>query len=345
MNFNSFIRNIKWRLAKIFYSYDKQWWQKAQFVNEDFRNGRIIPLNEYSRNTNINNIEGKRVVCIYDGKIKSGGLADRLRGIVSIYQICKDMGLDFKLIFDSPFNLEMFLEPNKINWHILKQELNYNTTITDICYIDTKTGSDYEAGKQEEWFTKEFRRGYKEYHVRTNAIFSYKSDYSTLFNELFKSSSRLQASIDREKINLGTQYISTSFRFMNLLGDFNETTGICAQLPKREKEELIEKNLKQLEALHKQFPEKKVLVNSDSVTFLNHASNFKFVYIIPGNVTHIDTNGSNDEYEIYEKTFLDFFMIANAEKIFLLRSGQMYNSGYPYAASKIYNKPFERIEF
>jgi hypothetical protein len=38
-------------------------------------------------------------------------------------------------------------------------------------------------------------------------------------------------------------------------------------------------------------------------------------------------------------------MIANAEKIYLLRTEQMYDSGYPFAASKIYNKPFEKIEF
>ena len=132
---------------------------------------------------------------------------------------------------------------------------------------------------------------------------------------------------------------------MNLLGDFNETTGICAQLSKKEKEILIEKSLKQLEALHEQFPKKKILVNSDSVTFLKHVPNFEFVYTIPGNITHIDANDSNDEYEVYEKTFLDFLMIANAEKIYLLRTGNMYNSGYPYAASLIYNKPFEIIEF
>lgn len=345
MDFDSFIRNIRWRLGKIFYSHERQKWQMTIFGNEDFKKGKIVPLEGYSPNRVFKAIKRNRAICIYDGKIKSGGLADRLRGIVSVYKICKEQGLEFKIIFNSPFKLEKFLEPNIVDWHIAEQELNYSTKITDVCYIDTQTGSDYEAGKQEEWFTKEFRRGYKEYHVRTNAIFSYKSDYSTLFNELFKPSSRLQASIDREKSNLGTQYISTSFRFMNLLGDFNETTGICTQLPKEEKEELIEKNLKQLEALHKQFPEKKILVNSDSVTFLKHASNFEFVYIIPGNVTHIDANGGNDEYEVYEKTFLDFFMIANAQKIYLMRTGQMYNSGYPFAASLIYSKPFEKIEF
>ena len=345
MDFDSLQRNFRWRFGKIFYSNDKQKWQQALYVNEDFKKGKIIPLQEYSPNKPVKTIERNRVICIYDGKIKNGGLADRLRGIVSVYEVCKELGIEFKLLFTSPFKLQQFLEPNNVDWQITKEELNYNTNVTDICYIDTLTGSDYEAAKQKKWFSKEFKKQYKEFHIRTNAFFSYKGNYSKLFHELFKPSARLQASIDREKSNLGTQYISTSFRFMNLLGDFNETAEITTQLSNKEKEELIEKNLKQLEALHKQFPKKKILVNSDSVTFLEHASNFEFVYIIPGNVTHIDANGSNDEYEVYEKTFLDFFMIANAEKIYLLRTGNMYNSGYPYAASLIYNKPFEKIEF
>ena len=345
MNFNSFIKNLRWRFGKIFYSQERQGWQKTLFVNEDFKEGKIIPLLEYSPNKPIKVFDTKRVVCLYDGKIRNGGLADRLRGIISIYKVCKKKGLEFKVIFNSPFKLEEFLETNIIDWRITEEELNYNTKVTDICYIDTQTGSDYEAAKQEEWFRKEFNKKYHEFHVRTNALFSYKSEYSKLFDELFKPSARLQASIEREKSNLGAHYISTSFRFMNLLGDFNETTGISAQLPNGEKEELIEKNLKQLKALHKQFPEMKILVNSDSTTFLGRAAGLEFVYTIPGSITHIDAQNAYDGYAVYEKTFLDFLMIANAEKIYLLCTGNMYNSGYPYAASKIYNKPFKRIEF
>ena len=117
------------------------------------------------------------------------------------------------------------------------------------------------------------------------------------------------------------------------------------KLNKEEQDTLIAQNLTQLKYLHKKYPNKRILVNSDSTTFLQAAAEFDYVYIIPGNITHIDGTNSSSEYEAYEKTFLDFFMIANAERIFLLRTGLMYNSGYPLAASKIYNKPFEKIEF
>ena len=341
----SLIRNITWRLSRIFLSNEQHAWNKAKTLNAQFKKGEIIPTDEYTSTVPVKQFDGKRVVCLYDGKIKNGGLADRLRGIVSVYKICKERNYDFKIIFNRPFELTNYLVPNKVDWEIQKSELNYNTEITDICYIDTKTGNEYEAKKQEQWFRQEFKRKYQEYHVRTNAIFSYNGDYSTLFNELFKPSPRLESSIEREKNILGTSYISTSFRFMNLLNDFNETCVLHSKMTQEEQSKLISKNIGQLQLLHDKHPNKRILVNSDSITFLQTAAKLDYVYVIPGNVTHIDGKNSNDEYELYEKTFLDFFMIANAERIYLLRTGEMYNSGYPFAASKVYNKPFERIEF
>lgn len=345
MTFDSLIANIKWRLSKNFLSDEKRSWNSTKSQNKKFKNGEIISLNEYSTKATVKQFPNKRAVCIFDGKIKNGGLADRLRGIVSVYQICKEQNLEFKIIFTSPFNLSEFLEPNIIDWRITAQELNYNTTITDLCYIDTLSGCDYESKKQEQWFKREFRKNYKEFHVRSNAIFSYNGDYSTLFNELFKPSPKLQSSIEKQKEILGTDYISASFRFMNLLDDFNETVELHSKLTIEEQNELIIKNIEQLQLLHNKYPNKRILVNSDSTTFLQRASKLDYVYAIPGNITHIDGNNSSNEYNTYEKTFLDFFMIANAERIFLLRTRQMYNSGYPFAASKIYNKPFEKIEF
>ena len=345
MTLGSLIKNIKWRLSQIFLSDEKRLWNNVTSQNKRFKNGEIISLDEYSKKATAKQSPNKRVICIFDGKTKNGGLADRLRGIVSVYQVSKEQNLEFKIKFTSPFNLSEFLEPNIIDWRITEEELKYNTAVTRLCYIDTLTGSEYEAKKQRQWFRQEFKKTYKEFHVRTNAIFSYNGDYSTLFNELFKPSPKLQSSIEKQKGILGTEYISTSFRFMNLLNDFNETFELHSKITKEEQNKLITKNVEQLQVLHDKYPNKRILVNSDSTTFLKIAAKLDYVYVIPGNITHIDGKNDTDEYSTYEKTFLDFFMIANAEKIYLLRTGQMYNSGYPFAASKIYNKPFEKIEF
>lgn len=345
MKFRQIINNIKWFFLNIFLNKEQLAWEVSKSRNQRFLKGEIIPLNEYSIDKPINFNNKTRVVCIYDGMRKSGGFADRLRGIISIYELCKELELEFKLIFNHPFEITKFLEPNIIDWRILKEELNYNTSVTDICCIETIIGSKDEAKRQKMWFRKEFKKKYNEFHVRTNAKFSYDSDFSTLFHELFKVSSKMQASIDKQKEILCDSYISTSFRFMDLLHDFGETCPCNQNLTLSEQEELISKNIEQIKKLHKQYPNKKILVNSDSTTFLRRATILNYVYIIPGNITHIDGENVSNEYQIYEKTFLDFFMIANAEKIYLLRTGSMYDSGYPYAASKIYNKPFEKIEF
>lgn len=43
------------------------------------------------------------------------------------------------------------------------------------------------------------------------------------------------------------------------------------------------------------------------------------------------------------KTFVDFFMIGNAEKVFLIRCGKMRNSGFPKCAATVGDKSFETV--
>ena len=342
MKFDSLIRKFKWNFAKYFFSNDKRLWQRVLFYNEDFKKGRIIPLNSYY--TKKIKQTGKKVICIFDGKINSCGLADRIKGIISIFEICKEQGIDFKILFTHPFKLTTFLVPNKINWEIKECELNYNREITDICYIYSIAGTTFEADMQRKWFNKWFKSNKNEFHVRTNARTFNNATFEHNFDELFTIVPRLRESINRETKILGESYISTSFRFLNLMGDFNEP-GQGYVLNEFERNVLIERNIEQLQKLHEQHPTKKILVNSDSSIFLHEASRLNYVHTIPGTITHIGGENSGNEYETYEKTFLDFFMIANAEKIFLLKTGKMYRSGYPGIASLIKNRPFEIIEF
>ena len=97
MTFDSLIRNIKWRLSRVFFSKRFNEWQKTKEWNEVFRNGCFIKLEEYTNDAPIRS-KDKTVICIYDGKIKNGGLADRLRGIVSVYSICKEYKIDFNML-------------------------------------------------------------------------------------------------------------------------------------------------------------------------------------------------------------------------------------------------------
>lgn len=340
-----FLKKLKRLVLQFYFSTNYYNWKFAMRQNSSYKkSGDRIAEGYYTDKTPCTHKRKKRVICVYDGKIPSGGLVDRLRGIVSIYKTCKEQSIELKVLFTHPFNLNHYLQPNKVNWAISGEELCYNLKETDICYIDTSTGREYEKKKQENWFIKEFKKDYKEFHVRTNALYSYNYNFSKLFSELFKPTEHLQAVIDEQKNILGKEYISTSFRFMDLLGDFNETCKRNIKLSATEKDELINKNIEQLEKLHRKHPGMKILVNSDSKTFLAAANKKDYTYIIPGDINHIDNKNGNNHIN-HDKTFVDFFMIANARCIYLLITGKMYNSGYPYAASLINNRPFQKILF
>lgn len=287
----------------------------------------------------------KQVVCIYRGDIIQGGLADRLRGILSTYMVCKENKVEFKLFFKHPFDLELFLEPN-YDWSICENEICNNLNKIDTIILDTTQDTEYQWKKQHDFLLQRISSVSKQTHMYTNAAFCYQSNYSLLFSELFKLTPRLQESIIKAKQRMGNDYISVSTRFLDLLNDFNETFGAKFTLTPEQQELLISSCLKQIEKLHVTHRDCVILVNSDSVTFLNRAKAYPYVYVNPGTITHIDNETSDlDCYEKYEKTFLDFFMISNARIIYQLKSGQMRRSGYPYAASLVYNKPFKTIEF
>lgn len=299
----------------------------------------------YAERVDLKDVEPlKCVCCIYEGVVFQGGLADRLRGILSTYMVCKEYNIQFKLYFKHPFDLEMFFLPNQYDWHIEQNQITHDLSKVSFVIIDTTENSIYQSNRQMKTM-RTLLHGFRlQTHVYTNANFCYQCDYSSLFHELFKLSPRLENKLHELKQHAGDHYLSISCRFLDLLGDFNESFGYGKPLSNEEKKELIAANINQIQLLHESHPNKKILVNSDSVTFLAAVQQLNYVFVNPGEVTHVD-NTNSASYETFEKTFIDFLMIANAEHIYLQRTGRMMNSGYPYAASLIYNKPFTTINF
>lgn len=344
MKINGFTKKIKQESLRIAFSSKRLLWLYILLQSIIYKKRLPKHNNRYHKKKNKYTVNNKKVVFMCDATSASGGLVDRLRAIVSIYKTCRDLNLELRILFTEPFNLNEYLQPNKVQWETDAEELNYNLKTTDICFISTPTREKWLADMQEQWFKKEFKKNYHEFHVISNTSYSYNYDFATLFSELFKPSPHLQSLINTQKRIIGNNYISVSCRFRDLLGDFNETCPLNLNLSIKEKEELIIKNVKQIEILHNKFPDKKILVNSDSTRFLNAAKEKEYTYVIPGEIGHIDSKEVNHT-EIHDKTFTDFFMIAHAEHIYLLQTGLMFESGFPWAASLIYNRPYTRIEF
>lgn len=94
-------------------------------------------------------------------------------------------------------------------------------------------------------------------------------------------------------------------------------------------------------------PDKRILVNSDSMRFLNEADQLAYTYIVSGTITHIDTecNDAASLYERYEKTILDYLLISNAEHIYRIDGKWLHTSGYPLSASRINDRPFTILRY
>lgn len=284
------------------------------------------------------------VVCLFEGFHSGGGLVDRLRGIVSVWQVCKQCGVEFKVHFVHPFRLDSYLVPNAYDWRIGEREITHAAADTKIIVADTLTDEPWER----QWLFKQLsskipKHAHLQRHLYTNAAFCYDADFRGLFEELFQLEPRLAAAVDAVQRQIGGDYITVSGRFGNLLDDFNEQN-YGLPLPPAERQQLLAECEQQTLALHQQHPECKVVVCSDSVTFASSMSRYDFVFVVPGNVTHID-NDRQQSRDYYQKTFVDFFIIARARESYLLRSRGMLFSGFPYAAALLGSRQLKVIDF
>lgn len=287
----------------------------------------------------------KTVVFLCNGFVEHGGWGDRLKGILSTYAVCKHIGVDFRLSFTSPFPLTDYLVPNTYDWTIREDEVIYDRSVSGIITLEIGAETDWQARKQYEYLRKKIlHSSARQIHVYTNAHFAYNHGFAELFNELFKPTERLRASIDKCKLDLGHDFISVSSRFIGSLGDFVDTQKSDA-LPQPMRQQLLNRCVEQVRLLHENHPQSRILVCSDSITFLRAVSALPYTYIYSGRMVHFDTNNSSSSYELYEKTFVDFMLIADASHIYRLETRWVRNSGFPYAASKVHGHPFHSIRF
>lgn len=286
----------------------------------------------------------KQIICMYDGRMDHGGIADRLRGVVSSYDVAKRMGYDFRIFFDHPFLLEDYLVPATVDWRITKEELCYNPEDAEAMFCGSN-GTLVEPFFQRLWFKKRFREAHKQLHVYTNALLLPRSKrYGELFRELFRPSERLEQALARYSEPLKGGYVTVSLRFIGLLDDFTERDG--KHISAEEQQQLMDRCVAQIRKLYDRMGEKKrVLLTSDSTRFLKYAAEqLDFVYYIPGDVVHIDYQDQTPD-DINMKLFVDMLLISRADEAWLLQTDKMYNSGFPRRAAQITGIPFHHIRF
>ena len=289
----------------------------------------------------------KTVIYMANGFCNHAGLCDRLKGITTLYGWCKENHVDFRVFHIHPFNLQEYLIPNQYEWRIDGNEICYDKRFTSVNHlmlnnlVRKQIDSGEIASLEKTWFLKRIKVKKRQFHFYTNMQPESNHFFGTYFKELFKPSPKLEIALASQLEAIGTTYISISFRFVQLLGDFKDCDGDT--LSANEQEYLILKSIKIVEKI-KEWNKSvtKVLVTADSCKFLERVKILPYVYIVEGKIGHINFENSDD---INMKTFLDFLMIANAQKVYLAKSGKMYKSDFARRAAMIYNKDFELITF
>lgn len=296
----------------------------------------------HKTNANLNDSGKKTVVLMVRNETTfSGGLSDRFRGITSVYQECKRQGLNFKIHFETPSLID-YLEPNKYDWYIKDKEICYDTKRVFPCTILTYHSLDDETEpKVQSRILKHFlKKRYEQIHVYTN-MRSGDGEYGKLFRELFKPTTELQKLIDEHVQALGgaNSYSAMVFRFRQLLGDFKEGG---ETLPEDQREDYINRCIELIRQEHDSDPSRKLLVTSDSITFLKRLSALPYVYVIPGEVVHIGFTYDAAK-KTYMKSFVDYFVLSHAKQVTLVRDKKMYHSGFALRAAMLNEAKYKEI--
>jgi len=232
-----------------------------------------------------------------------------------------------------------YLEPNQYDWRLREGE--YTTCIWDSTLMRAR--GEYGGRLIRRKIRKEQIHFYGNRDFLQNINDASGTDFvwGELFRELFRPGKELTEAIKKKKEEIGCPYISAVFRFQNLLGDFKEYKFQALENDKK-REELIIKCLNGLSELQKRHPNMPILVTSDSSTFIDRASEMQGVFVIEGKRVHIGCM-SGAAYDTYLKSFVDFYMLADSQRVFSLGTSEMYPTQFPMYAAKVNDVTFERI--
>ena len=312
-----------------------------QLFSENFNREYVLIRSKYEVKFVKMDVPPMAIFCL-DNRTSLCGFADRLKGMVSCYAYAKAIGIPFRIEHIVPFDLSDYFVPNKYEWRVKSSEKSYNLLyanpifwlnwLNPVLSINTRIFKS-NTKRQHHFYTN------TDFVNKVNVEYNKNYTFGELFSELFKPSLMLEKAINEQKSQIGGNYVSVSFRFMQLMGDFKDSWGDV--LSEEDKVDLLEKSLIIVRQLYEQ-EQKTVLVTSDSQTFIDFVSKQDFVYVIPGTIGHI---GYSQDDGVTEKMFIDFCMISQADHVYMAHSGKMYRSAFAKTAALSTNTPYTEISY
>lgn len=282
---------------------------------------------------------------IIDPKKTHCGMVDRFKGIVNAYYFAKLNDYKFKIIYKTPFPLENYLQPNKVDWVADFSDLKYSlfqTRFINEC----------------EWHKPPKLKRNRQYHIYNyvgNGMYTFipQKDivqvWHSLFIELFKPSERLADAITSNISCIvgndkDAEYYAIHIRFVNVLDNFEPSlaNGTCGILDESEKANFI-KRCKDgiLKIIQDNGERNRYLVLSDSKVFLTSIGDIPVVTLDSTKLGHVSFTDSEDSTM---KTFVDFYLLANAKAVFRIMAPELYSSScFASHAAIVGNAPFVTI--
>ena len=268
------------------------------------------------------------IVYISDTNTWSGGLVDRLKGIISLYDFANEKKLPFYIFSDKKNDFSTFfkISPRNVRLNELERNLSKNKVHF---FIDNTNIRSYNF----------FFSSNKVHHVYTNLdLLKYKygtkSDekWHFLFHQLFSPSNVIKTKVD--SIISGRNFIVFSFRFRSRMGDFEDDG---RKWDKQTKTAEVEKLNKAVENTISNFPKHMVYIASDSETYLE-----QLVILFPNRFFY-NSNLKADINDM-ERSIIEFLVISQGERVFQFKRPSMFSGVFSYYASIIGNVNYKLIK-
>lgn len=257
---------------------------------------------------------------IYD---YGGGFADRLRGVLSLIENCKNLNINYFIKFTKPFNLNKYYSYKEYSENERSNVSNHSH-----CAMTILSGL---SSKGIEDVLTVAKNKYEFITIYTH-VFNYFN--KSTFTDNFKKTEYFSNEYQKYKKVIGDDYVSVSFRFVNSLGDFDDTSSWNQTLDEEQQQYLMDRCKNELREFIAIKNFNAVLVLSDSTKFLNYVKDIPHVYVFPDFIAHVGKHKSNTNDErCFLKTLIDFNLIADAKESYRFQTEHLYHSAFPRVAS------------
>lgn len=267
---------------------------------------------------------------VFEPDGKHPGLADRIKAIISLYNICKANGYQFKFYYETPFLLSDYLRP-KSDWVLHLDELEYSLCDTRIV-------------NETNWRPVGRLVPNKQYHcycyVGNDIPWEFQDTgyrWHDLFQELFEPSEMLKSAYRHLHVS-SEPFVSVHLRFVNALERF-ENTFFDNYIESGEgRQRLIDKCKAGIRDIIHDHPGMPLYVFSDSRVFLDSLADLP-VQVLDS--SHIGHTSHKADGQVHLKTFLDLYVMSQSKAVYRIRAKELYNwSCFALLAARMGNVPF-----